>query len=282
MVMVRIAGRGTVVTAAVALAVTGTVVASAGCSAPRADGARSVVARPLTQPHALGSPATVTTAAVVATVPGLPTHRALAGRASRRSGTHARHTEDVPRPSGRADSAKTVHFVSHIDDPGDRLTLGGVDPSCPVGWVAIRSHEPAHLTGQLRSVDTGGGCVSGDPVATLNSPQSSDGPAFVFAGYVDDHQVGTLDGCGTGTFTMRLTNFKITSFDVVAHAFHMTFTWAFSDGSGTGAFRGASGSGTGAVAATGSPDLTVPLLTAPVVVPNWGTYEGTITCPHHP
>jgi hypothetical protein len=204
--------------------------------------------------------------------PGLPGHGRHA--ASNSAGAAVQH-----EAGGQGPTVKTVHFIAHLDDPGDRLTLGGVDPSCPVGWVAIRG--TAHLQGQLRAIDAGAGCVSWDPVSQLNGLQSSDGPAFVLAGYVDDHPVGTLDGCGTGSFTMRLTNFKVTSFDVVAHTFHMTLTWAVSDGSGTGAFRGTSGSGTGSVEATGSPDLTVPLLTAPVVTPNWGTYEGTITCPHH-
>jgi hypothetical protein len=180
-------------------------------------------------------------------------------------------------------AVKTVHFVAHIDDPGDRLTLGGVDVSCPVGWVALRSHDPAHLRGQFRAVDNGGGCISWDPVAQLNVLRSSDGPAFAFAGYVDDHTVGTLDGCGRGSVTLRLRNFKLylTSFDSSTHAFHMTATWTVLPRSGTEAFLGASGSGTISVEATGSPDLTVPLLTAPLVVPNWGTYQGTITCPHH-
>jgi hypothetical protein len=205
-------------------------------------------------------------------------HAALvhAGRRDIRQGS-----ERAEQPSGRAQSptVKTVHFIAHLDDPGDRLTLGGVDPSCRVGWLAIRG--TAHLQGQLRAIDTGAGCVSWDPIAQLNGLRPGESPAFVVAGYVDDHPVGTLDGCGTGSFTMRLTNFKVTSFDPAAHAFHMTFTLTVTDGSGTGAFRGASGSGTGSVEATGSPDLTVPLLTAPVVVPNWGMYEGTITCPHH-
>jgi len=142
--------------------------------------------------------------------------------------------------------------------------------------MAIRG--TAHLQGELRSVDTGAGCVSWDPVAQL---EVQDGPAFLIAGYIDDHQVGTLDGCGTGSFTMRLTNIEVRSYDVAAHAFDMTVRWTVSNGSGTGAFRGASGSGTGSLKATASPDLTVPVLTAPAVVPNQGTYQGTITCPHH-
>jgi hypothetical protein len=122
--------------------------------------------------------------------------------------------------------------------------------------------------------------VSWNPVTQLQDLQSGDGPGFVIAGYVDDHQDGALDGCGTGKFTMRLQNFKVRSFTPATHSFHMTFTWTVIDGSGTAAFRGASGRGTGDVEATGSPDFTVPLLTLPIVVPNWGTYAGTITCPH--
>jgi len=178
-------------------------------------------------------------------------------------------------------TVKTVHFSAHLDDPGDRLTLGGVDPSCPVGWVAIRTHEPAHLSGQFRSTDTGGGCVSWDPVAQLNDLKSGDGPGFVFAGHIDDHQVGSLDGCGTGRVTMRLTDLTVRSFDVASGTGHLTLKWVVVDGTGTGAFLGASGKGTGSVDGTVSPDFGVPLLTAPFVVPNWGTYEGTITCPHH-
>ena len=185
----------------------------------------------------------------------------------------------VPNALAQGPSVKTINFMTHLDDPGDRLTLGGVDPSCPAGWVAIRG--TAHLEGQLRSVDTGAGCLSWDPVAQLNGLQSSDGHAFVLAGYIDDHQVGSLDGCGTGRFTMHLTDIKVTSFDVLAHTVHLTLGWTVADRSGTGAFRGAIGTGTGSLDGTLSPDFSVPLLTAPLVTPNRGTYQGTITCPHH-
>lgn len=185
----------------------------------------------------------------------------------------------VPSAFAQAPGGKTVHFAAHIDDPGDHLTVGGVDPACPVGWLAIRG--TAHLQGQLQSIDNGSGCISWDPVAQLNGLQSSDGPALDVAGHIDDHQVGSLDGCGTGSFTMRLTNLKVTSFDPVAHTFHLTATWAVVPGSGTRAFLGASGAGAVDADGTASPDPTVPLLTAPVATPNWGTYAGTITCPHH-
>jgi hypothetical protein len=103
----------------------------------------------------------------------------------------------------------------------------------------------------------------------------------VFAGHIDDHQVGTLDGCGTGRVTMRLTDLKVTSFDAATHTGHLTLEWTVVGGSGTGAFLGASGKGTGSVDGTASPDLGAPLLTVPFAVPNWGTHQGTITCPHH-
>lgn len=181
------------------------------------------------------------------------------------------HTRDA--------GGRTVQFVAHFTDPGDHLTLGGVDPTCPVGQVAIRG--TAHFQAPLRTTDTGVGCVRYDPVAQLNALLSNDGPALVFAGYIDDHQVGSLDGCGTGSFTMHLTDLKFTSFDPAAATVHIMLKWVITPGSGTGAFRGASGEGTGSGDGTFSPDLAVPLLTAPVATPNWGTYGGTITCPHH-
>ena len=185
----------------------------------------------------------------------------------------------VPSAMAQAPSGPTVSFVAHFNDPGDHLTPGGVDPMCPVGQVAI--HGTAYFQKPLRTVDTGAGCVSFDPVAQLTALQSKDGPAFALGGYVDDHQVGSLDGCGKGSFTMRLTDWKITSFDPATHTAHMTLNWAVEAGSGTGAFLDASGQGTASLDGTGSPDFTVPLLTAPVATPNWGTYQGTITCPHH-
>jgi hypothetical protein len=120
-----------------------------------------------------------------------------------------------------------------------------------------------------------------DPVTQLNDLQSGDGPAFYVAGYVDDHPVGSLDGCGTGSFTMRLTDLRVTSFDPAGRTFHATLKWAVTEGTGKGAFRGASGRGTGSLDGRFFPDFSVPALTLPFRLANWGTYEGTITCPHH-
>lgn len=184
----------------------------------------------------------------------------------------------VPMAVAQASGGRTVSFVAHFDDPGDHLSPGGVDALCPVGQVAIRG--TAYFQAPLRTVDYGEGCATWDPVAQLNALQSND-RAFVLTGYIDDHQVGSLDGCGTGSFTMRLTDFEVTSFDPAAHTFHMALKWVVETRSGTGAFRGATGEGTASVDGTFSPDLTVPLLTAPVALPNWGTYGGTINCPHH-
>lgn len=184
-----------------------------------------------------------------------------------------------PSAFAHSPSGRTVSFVAHFNDPGDHLTPGGVDPTCPVGQLAIRG--AATFQAPLRTVDTGAGCVYFDPVAQLNALQSTDGPAMAIGGYVDDHQVGSLGGCGTGSFTMRLSDWKITSFDPATHTAHMTLKWVVKRGSGTGAFLGASGHGTSSVDGTGSPDPAVPLLTAPVATPNWGTYQGTIICPHH-
>ena len=172
----------------------------------------------------------------------------------------------------------TVHFVTHLSDPGDYLTIGGIDPTCQVGQVGIRG--TAHLTGQMRAIDNGAGCLSWDPVAQLDDLRSSDQPGFVMSGYVDDHADGTLDGCGKGTLTMRLHDLKVTSFDPAAHTVHLSLKWTVTPGSGTGAFRGATGQGTGSLDGTFTPDPSVPLLTAPVTNPNWGSYEGTIDCPH--
>ena len=184
----------------------------------------------------------------------------------------------VPNALAEPPRGETVNFVTHLTDPGDYLTLGGVDPTCQVGQVVIRGS--AQLQGQLRAIDTGAGCLSWDPVAQLSALQSNDGPAFAASGYIDDHPNGTLDGCGKGSFTMRLYDLKITSFDPVARTFHLTLQWTIPPRSGIRAFRGATGDGTGSLEASFSPDFTVPPLTAPVVTPNWGTYQGTITCPH--
>lgn len=185
----------------------------------------------------------------------------------------------VPNALAQSPGGRTVQFAAHMTDPGDHVTVGGIDPTCPVGQVAIRG--TAYFQAPLRTIDTGVGCLTYDPVAQLNALQSSDGPAFVVGGYIDDHQVGSLDGCGKGSFTMHMTDFKVTSFDPAAGTAHLTFEWVVERGSGTGAFRSASGEGTGSIDGTGSVDPTVPLLTAPVATPNWGTYEGSITCPHH-
>ena len=107
------------------------------------------------------------------------------------------------------------------------------------------------------------------------------GPAFVFAGSTDDRIVGSLDGCGKGSFTAHQTDLRITSFDPVAHTFHLTLKWEVATGSGTGAFRGASGEGTASAEGTAAPDFTVAPPTAPFASPNAGTYVGTISCPHH-
>ena len=186
----------------------------------------------------------------------------------------------VPSALAQAPGGRTVSFVAHFNDPGDHVTAGGVDPTCPVGQVDIRGtayfQEPP-----LHTVDNGAGCIYVDPLAQPAAVLSKDGPAVIVSGYIDDHQVGSLDGCGKGSFTMRLTDLEVTSFDPAAHTFHLTAQWGVVPGSGTGAFLGASGTGTIAADGTGSPDFAVPLLTAPVATPNWGTYQGTITCPHH-
>jgi len=205
-------------------------------------------------------------------------HAALvhAGRPDIRQGS-----ERAEDRSGRAQSpaAKTVDFTANFIDPGDHFSPGGVDPTCQVGWVAI--YGTVYFQDPLSATDTAAGCLSYDPITQLDALRSSDGPAFAFAGYTDEHIVGSLDGCGKGGFTAHQTDFKVTSFDPAAHTFHLTAKWVVAAGSGTGAFLGASGGGTTAADGTGSPDFTVTPPMAPFASPNVGTFAGTITCPHH-
>jgi hypothetical protein len=176
----------------------------------------------------------------------------------------------------------TVKFVTHLNDPGDYLTVGGVDPRCQVGQGVIAGPPGgATLRGQLHGNDTGYGCFSWDPFTQLNDLESTGQPAFAASGYVNDHVVGMLVGCGKGRITLHLHNLRVTSLDPVARTIHLELKWDVPAGSGTGNFLGATGRGTGSLDGTVTPDVNVPLLTAPVVTPNWGTYQGTITCPHH-
>jgi hypothetical protein len=55
----------------------------------------------------------------------------------------------------------------------------------------------------------------------------------------------------------------------------MTLRWTVVPGSGTGAFVGASGSG------TGYGDFQPPTPASFPGIPNTGVYTGTVTCPHH-
>lgn len=171
-----------------------------------------------------------------------------------------------------------IGFTAQFTDPGDHFSAGGVGNTCPAGQAAMQG--TAYFHGQLSGTDTATGCLYWTPDAQLAALQSND-PGFAFAGSTDDRLIGSLDGCGKGSFTMHQTDLKITSFDPVARTFHLTLKWAVASGSGTGAFRGASGGGTASADGTGSPDFTVTPPTAPFASPNSGTYVGTISCPHH-
>jgi hypothetical protein len=173
-----------------------------------------------------------------------------------------------------ASRMRTVHFTARFTDPGDEVTAGGVDPKCPPGKIAVRG--TAYLQAPMRTVDTSHGCVYYDPVAQLDALRSNEAPAVVVSGYLNDHQVGALDGCGTGSFTMHLTDFRITSVDLVGRTFSGNLMWVVVQGSGTGAFRDAAGKG------TASGTYTSPTLTAPPTLPNFGSFQGTITCPGQP
>lgn len=179
----------------------------------------------------------------------------------------------------QAPGGKTVRFTAAFTDPGDHFSVGGADPICPVGWATI--HGTVYFQKPLRAIDHATGCLSYDPVAQFDALRSSDGPAVAIGGYVDEHIAGTLDGCGTGSFTAHQTDLKVTSFDPATQMFHLTLKWVVTPGSGTGAFLGASGSGTTVGDGTAALDLAAAPPMAPVATPNTGTFAGAITCPHH-
>jgi hypothetical protein len=157
----------------------------------------------------------------------------------------------------------TVSFSAPFTDPGTRVS--GVEHCGPTqpGVCSVTFHgDAARFTGPLNTVVDYHGEGYWDPIA-----MSMHGESW-------DHHVGSLDGCGTGSFVMHQTdmNFGPFTFDTGERAFRLTLRWELIDG--TGDFAGATGAGTGLayVNSAGFSD-NEPYL------PNYGTYSGTVTCP---
>lgn len=205
---------------------------------------------------------------------GLQNHRGrlISGRGRKVFGLVIAATVAITGSSigaARADvpPGRTITFTSHFSDKGTRGTLGAVDGSCP-NPTDLAVSGTAHFESPLETVDTYKGCLRIN-LATLVAPP---GVTFHVAGDTYDTQTGTLVGCGTGSFVMHQTGFTVTSVDLAAHTWHLRLHWALQ--SGTGAFKGASGSG------TGEADFFPPTATVPPTLPNSGTYRGAIACRH--
>jgi hypothetical protein len=159
---------------------------------------------------------------------------------------------------------RTVTFTAPFDDEGTRLRQSVECDGHVAGAGSIVYEGSGELTGALTAVDDYCGILSYDL-----EHQS-------FAGEGWDTIVGTLDGCGTGSFVSHQFDYhtSATLYDPATGRGHLTYRWEVVPGSGTKAFAGATGSGTAYA------DFDPPADPAhPLTVPNDGAYTGTITCP---
>lgn len=176
----------------------------------------------------------------------------------------ADHVSEPPPP--RHHDVNTVSFEAPFYDPGTRVTgLDGCDAT-QRGICRFQFSGTAYFTHALVAVDKYYGHLSYDPITRS------------FTGESWDTNTGSLDGCGTGSFTIHQTDLRTspTLVDPTSGTARLTLAWTVVPGSGTGAFRGATGSG------TGYGDFDPPNDPADVPgLPNHGAYTGTITCPPH-
>jgi hypothetical protein len=162
------------------------------------------------------------------------------------------------------DAVRSVTFTAAFRDPGTQVTgLDHCDPAQP-GVCSFSFSGTAAFTAPMQAVDTYYGHLSYDPTT------------MSVAGESWDRQTGSLAGCGTGSFVMHQTEFRSspTLYDASARAARLTLKWTVVPNSGTGAFAGATGFGTGYA------DFEAP--TDPMYmpgIPNSGVYTGTVTCP---
>jgi hypothetical protein len=201
---------------------------------------------------------------------GIAVGPASAGASATNSAAPHRRSA-APQSQGQAASVrpgpadKTVRFSSPFADPGTRISgLEGCGPAQP-GLCSLTFHGSAgRFTGALSTVADYHGHGYYDPIRMSLEAESW------------DHHVGSLSGCGSGSFVMHQTDFSggPTTLDTGERAERVTLRWQIIEASGTGAFAGATGSGTGVVYfnSAGFTD-NEPYL------PNYGTYTGTITCP---
>lgn len=165
---------------------------------------------------------------------------------------------------GRSSAARTVSFTSSYDDPATRpstvATCYGNERSGEMPYEG-----DATLVGALDAADHYCGFISYDALS-----QSVVGEGW-------DTLTGSLQTCDTGSFTIHQYDYKsgLTFFDPATNESRLDFVWDVVPGSGTGAFVGASGRGTGVAYFEPPTDAASP------GIPNHGSYSGSVTCPHH-
>ena len=161
-------------------------------------------------------------------------------------------------------NGRVVRFTAPFTDPGTRISgLEGCAPAQP-GICSFSFHGKAgRFSGALATVVDYHGHGYFDPVLLSLRGESW------------DHHVGSLRGCGNGSFVLHQTNFRggPTTLDPGTRAMRITLDWTLVPGSGTGAFRDATGQGTAIVYfnAAGYSN-------SEIYLPNFGTYTGVIRC----
>jgi len=155
----------------------------------------------------------------------------------------------------RALETRSVHFSAPFTDAGTRPSgLGACSPTQP-GVCSVRLEGVADFTGALSTFVDYFGYARYNPATRT------------VVGETWDHHTGSLKGCGEGSFVLHQTDIQgdPATFNPATGTFHLTLKWTVLPGSGTGAFAGASGSGT----AVGDfkPDFA-----------NTGVYSGEIIC----
>lgn len=158
---------------------------------------------------------------------------------------------------------RSVHFTAPFDDQGTHIGPGSCVATQP-GVCSLNVHgNQGRFSGALRTVVDYHGEAHLDAITTRLHVETW------------DHHVGSLAGCGGGSFVMHQTDFDLSigldSFDPANRGYRYTLKWQIEKG--TGAFAGATGSGTavGYITSVGFDGETY--------LPNHGTYTGTITCP---